>query len=332
MADIGVSILCLAYNHEKYIADAIEGFLMQKTTFPIEIIVNEDASTDQTAAIIRKYEAAHPDLIHPIYHIQNQYSQGVNINDQFMLPLAQGKYVALCDGDDYWTDPYKLQKQYDAMEQNPSCRMCLHKVREENLATGQSDTFIPRSEIMSGALSSFAFFTELGKSNFFNEVCYFFRRDDYAEYQHHYPDFAQASMQTKTDDTPMLLYFGQLGDVYYFSEDMATYRHFVSGSWSDNFSNATREKVLAWCDSGEKMYTLFNQYTENRYADPLARKLKFIRFKRAEALGDYQTMTSAYCKEILDAQDPKTAFRIRLMARNPKLFGAVFRLYDGLRK
>ena len=133
MSDIKVSILCLAFNHEKYIADAIEGFLKQKTDFAYEIIINEDASTDGTAEIIRQYERRFPDMIHPIYHKQNQYSQGVNINDKFMVPLARGKYVALCDGDDYWIDPYKLQKQYDAMEANPNCRMCLHKAREENL-------------------------------------------------------------------------------------------------------------------------------------------------------------------------------------------------------
>ena len=328
MSDIKVSILCLAFNHEKYIADAIEGFLKQKTDFAYEIIINEDASTDGTAEIIRQYERRFPDMIHPIYHKQNQYSQGVNINDKFMVPLARGMYVALCDGDDYWIDPYKLQKQYDAMEANPNCRMCLHKAREENLSTGRSDTFIPRTELQTGVMSSYEFFTELGKSNFFNEVCYFFRRDDYYEYQHNYPGFAAASMKTKTDDTPMLLYFGQLGDVYYINEDLAVYRHFVSGSWSDQFSNASESKMRAWCASGYEMYTLFNAYTDNKYAEPLARKLKFIRYKLAEVEKDYKTMAGDYCKEILDSQSANTAFRVRMMAKCPCLFGPLFSIYD----
>lgn len=328
MTEIGVSILCLAYNHEKYIGDAIEGFLMQKTTFPIEIIINEDASTDDTARIIKEYEERYPDIIRPIYHTKNQYSLGININDKFMVPLARGKYIALCDGDDYWTDANKLQNQYDAMEANPSCHMCLHKVRELNLSSGKSNTFIPRNEIRTGILSSYDFFVELGKSNFFNEVCYFFRREDYAEYQHNYPNFAKASMKTKTDDTPMLLYFGQLGDVYYYNEDMAIYRHFVSGSWSDSFSNASNEQIIAWCSSGQEMYTLFNEFTNQKYAKPLERKLKFIRYKLAEANEDYATMTSEYCKEILDAQEHRTALRIRLLAKNKVLFGKIFNGYD----
>ena len=132
MSEIGVSILCLAFNHEKYIRDTIEGFLLQKTTFPIEIIINEDCSTDDTAVIIHEYEKKYPEIIKPIYHKKNVYSQGININAEYMLPLATGKYVALCDGDDYWTDPYKLQKQYDVMEANPTCQMCLHRVKEIN--------------------------------------------------------------------------------------------------------------------------------------------------------------------------------------------------------
>lgn len=331
MEEIGVSILCLAYNHEQYIADAIEGFLMQKTDFAFEVIINEDASKDNTASIIREYEKKYPKIIRPIYHTTNQYSQCVNINDAYMVPMARGKYVALCDGDDYWTDPLKLQKQYDAMESHPSCRMCLHKVRELNLQDESKVLYLPRRELTTGLMNSYEFFTELGKSNFFNEVCYFFRGSDYAEYQHNYPDFAKASMKTKTDDTPMLLYFGQLGDVYYINEPLAVYRHFVSGSWSDSFKGASREKMLAWCASGYEMYTLFNVFSNHRFAKPLERKLKYIAFKKAEAEADYKTMCSEYCRDILQSQPRGYQIRIRLMASAPGLFGFVFRCYDRCR-
>ncbi|MCQ2053817.1 MAG: glycosyltransferase [Fibrobacter sp.] len=114
-----VSILCATYNQEKYIAQTIEGFLIQKVDFPIEIIIHDDASTDGTADIVRKYEAEHPDLIKGIYQTENQYSKKVPIWNTFIYPKATGKYFAECEGDDYWTDPSKLQRQVDFLESHP---------------------------------------------------------------------------------------------------------------------------------------------------------------------------------------------------------------------
>lgn len=108
-----VSICCITYNQENYIRDAIEGFLMQRTTFPIEIIIHDDASTDNTAKVVNEFAEKHPDLIVPIYQTINQYSQGIKPWPNFVFPRARGKYIALCEGDDYWTDPLKLQKQVD---------------------------------------------------------------------------------------------------------------------------------------------------------------------------------------------------------------------------
>lgn len=113
-----VSIVCLTYNHEKFIRDAIQGFLIQKTTFPIEIIIHDDASTDRTQSIIKEYEIKYPDLFKPIYQEQNQKSKGDGIVTRIAFGAAQGKYLALCEGDDYWTDPNKLQKQVDFLETN----------------------------------------------------------------------------------------------------------------------------------------------------------------------------------------------------------------------
>ena len=105
-----VSIACITYNHENYIRDAIEGFLMQKTTFPVEIIIHDDASADNTAQIVKEYTDKNSDLFIPIFQTENQYSQGNKPLANFVFPRAKGKYIAICEGDDYWTDPYKLQK------------------------------------------------------------------------------------------------------------------------------------------------------------------------------------------------------------------------------
>lgn len=121
-----VSIACITYNHEKYIEDAIKGFLIQETDFPFEVLIHDDASTDRTADIIREYEAKYPRLIKPLYQIENQYSKGVRPNPCFNFPRAQGKYIALCEGDDYWTDPKKLQIQYDFLENHAEYVCCYH--------------------------------------------------------------------------------------------------------------------------------------------------------------------------------------------------------------
>lgn len=124
-----VSILCAAYNQEKYIAQTIEGFLMQKVNFPFEVIIHDDASTDKTAEIIRSYEEKYPDIIKGIYQTENKYSKKVPIWDTFIYPKATGKYFAECEGDDYWTDPNKLQTQADFLESHGDYIAIGHNVR-----------------------------------------------------------------------------------------------------------------------------------------------------------------------------------------------------------
>jgi glycosyltransferase involved in cell wall biosynthesis len=126
---IMVSVCCSAYNHEKFIRDAINGFLMQKTNFPFEIIIHDDASTDGTANVIREYENKYPELIKPIYQKENKLSKGLKPLQNFVWPRCSGKYIAMCEGDDYWTDSYKLQKQVDFLETNQEYSLCFHKIK-----------------------------------------------------------------------------------------------------------------------------------------------------------------------------------------------------------
>ena len=125
-----VSICCAAYNHEPYIRQCLDGFMMQKTTFAFEVLIHDDASTDKTAEIIREYEKKYPDIIKPIYQTENQYRKGGKISVRFNIPRAKGKYIAFCEGDDYWIDPLKLQKQVDFLEGHPDCSLCFHRCCE----------------------------------------------------------------------------------------------------------------------------------------------------------------------------------------------------------
>ena len=126
MQEILVAIKCLVYNHEPYLRDCLEGFVMQQTNFPFVAIVHDDASTDGSAAIIREYEKKFPNIIKPIYETENQYSKRDGSLGRIMntaIDATGAKYVAMCEGDDYWTDPLKLQRQVDFMEANPEYSM-----------------------------------------------------------------------------------------------------------------------------------------------------------------------------------------------------------------
>lgn len=124
-----VSISCITFNHVNFIEEALNGFLMQKTNFKFEILIHDDASTDGTEEIIREYERKYPSIIKPLYEETNQWVKGRKGSAVFNFPRAKGKYIALCEGDDYWTDPLKLQKQVDFLEGNPEYGICFHEVK-----------------------------------------------------------------------------------------------------------------------------------------------------------------------------------------------------------
>lgn len=132
MEDSGlkVTIQCTVYNHESFLRQCMDGFVMQKTNFRFEAIVHDDASTDGSAAIIREYAEKYPEIIKPIFEKENLYSKRDGSLRRVMYANTHGKYVAICEGDDYWTDPYKLQKQVDFLESHPGYVMCSHRWRE----------------------------------------------------------------------------------------------------------------------------------------------------------------------------------------------------------
>ena len=121
-----VSVRCITYNHQDYIYQALDGFLVQKTNFPFEVIVHDDASTDKTAEVIREYEAKFPKIIKPIYETENQYSKHDGSLGRIVDAACKGKYIAFCEGDDYWTDENKLQMQVEFLERNEEYTMCFH--------------------------------------------------------------------------------------------------------------------------------------------------------------------------------------------------------------
>lgn len=127
MKNVEVSVCCITYNHQPFIKKAIDSFLSQETNFDFEIIIHDDCSTDGTIDVLKEYEQMYPDIIKIIFETENQWQKtkkGIFVN--YTLPHSQGKYIAICEGDDYWIDPRKLQKQYDVMENNKQVSLCFH--------------------------------------------------------------------------------------------------------------------------------------------------------------------------------------------------------------
>lgn len=221
MNNVMVSVVCPAYNHEKYIRDALNSFVMQKTSFKYEILVNDDASTDSTANIIREFEKKYPNVIRGVYQKENQYHKVHSIISDLLIPLAKGKYIAICEGDDYWTDVYKLQKQFDIMEQNPTIDMCACK---GVVVSADKKSFFQEVSPMnrSGVLSVEEVIR--GGGEYVVTASLFYRKElEYDLYQ--FPRFYSID------------YFRQIhgalrGGMYYINERMVAYRWMSEGSWT----------------------------------------------------------------------------------------------------
>ncbi len=141
-----LSVAVITYNHEHYITETLDGILMQETDYPFEIVIHDDCSTDNTANILEEYAKKYPNLIKLILQKENQYSQGIKI-ERILFPKLLGKYIAMCEGDDYWIDPYKLQIQLDEMRKIENCQMSFHsavnrwedKSKKNKITTRQAD-------------------------------------------------------------------------------------------------------------------------------------------------------------------------------------------------
>ena len=285
---IKVSVLCAAYNHERYIRKCLDGFVMQKTNFKYEVLINDDASTDNTAQIIREYEEKYPDIIKPIYQTENQYSKGVRITTEILGPKAKGKYIAFCEGDDFWTDENKLQAQVEALEAHPECKMCVHKVKGF-YDNQEKDEYYPPSSLKetqrTGIINSYDFI-RITMEYVFQTSSYFFDGDAFKTYIKENPLFKQIS---PVGDVCFLLYFGDKAPVYYIEACMSCYRRNSIGSWSQKIrSNNGKEFRHNYSDKMIKAYIEYNNYTNDKYKKLIDERI----FGELWAMGNFKEMFS----------------------------------------
>lgn len=261
--DIMVSVSCIAYNHEKYIVQCLEGLLMQKTNFKFEILVHDDASTDRTADIIREYEKKYPDIIKPIYQTENQYSKGIPITSTYQYFRAKGKYFATCEGDDYWCDEYKLQKQYDLLEAHPECDFCVCKVQAVSESGKKMKKTYPDAPLSSGILSPDEFLKVACHDYQFQTSGYFTRKESEIMYFELNLSYKNVAKKAGIGDWPKLLYYGSRGSVVYIDDVMSCYRVNSIGSFDYNLQK--NNKLHEHYQNMIKMMECFNKETEGRF-------------------------------------------------------------------
>ena len=313
MENVLVSVCCATFNQEDYIAKAIEGFLMQKTNFDFEIIIHDDASTDGTSDIIREYARKYPNIIKPIIQTENQYSKCKRVS-YLAWSHAKGEYVALCEGDDYWTDPLKLQKQVDFMEANPECSMCFHAANIVDV-TRNAVVDVTRPYNKTFVLPQDNLY--MGGGHICPSASIVFKRELMANP----PEFY---FTAPVGDHPLAMLLADQGRIGYLDEVMSVRNLWVPNSWNTlHFDDADQKKVKHLAEMIQFMEE-FNIYTKNRWEKDINKTLLLWNLGKYSLQGFQKPLRDATIKELIKKQPAITKVKIYGSILTPKLFQVAY--------
>lgn len=310
-----VSVWCLAYNHEKYIRKALESFVSQKTNFSYEVLINDDVSKDHTREIIQEYADKYPDIIKPVFQTENQYSKGVRIFTEILLPKSEGKYFAMCEGDDYWTDPCKLQKQVDYMEAHPECSMCIHN---STYVTENGD-FLKDHVISTEERNISTEEVILGGGGFCSTNSIL-------------APIALAQNMPQCFDVLHLDYAWQtclasMGTVHCLAESMSAYRTCSVGSWSSQVEHGTSEKIVCNAKDNIRYLAAFDKETNQKYHESVLKQasehlLQILFHTKSKAV-----LNDSLYMEIYKYIRPSRRFQVNLKIYCPHLYNLAGKLF-----
>lgn len=249
--DIKVSVICNAYNHEKFIGKCLDGFVIQKTNFNFEVLIHDDASTDNTALIIKDYAEKYPHIIKPIFSKENLYSKNDGSLMRIQYDRVRGEYIAFCEGDDYWIDPCKLQKQVDLLDQYPNVDICSHAAfvfkagkKIGKIAPKPTTTILSLEEIIingGGYVST-------------NSLVY---RSKILEQMPNFRKFLSL-------DYTMQIHGAIRGGMLYLNEYMSVYNYMTPGSWTIN-TLMNKQKNIDFYEKIIKMLEILDVDLEYKY-------------------------------------------------------------------
>ncbi len=313
-----VSICCITYNQEEYIRDALDGFLSQETDFSYEVLIHDDASTDGTADIIREYARQYPEIIKPILQTKNQYAKGLtNVSGTYNFPRAKGRYIAMCEGDDYWTDPHKLQRQTDYMEAHPDCSLVFHSacievqgraLTERRMRPYRRSRRVSPEEI-------------IDKTSGYPTASLMFRADMVKIL----PDFY---VNAPLADIPLQLMAAARGWAYYMDRPMCVYRLGGAFSWTTLMKQGDYErKQRQYYQDMKKMYRGFDRETGGRFHEVARRALARIYFLTKVNTKQYGEVLAKRNRRFYRELNLRTRFFIRFENAAPGLYELALKVF-----
>lgn len=254
-----VTVLCTTYNQCQYLRRALDSILSQITDFSFEIVIHDDVSDDGTAEIIKEYERRYPDRVTAVFEEENQYSKGMDYIFKVINEHARGRYIALCEGDDFWTDNNKLQIQRDTLERHSECDMCAClgcTVTEDGdtevsrISPRDDDGILPLQDVI------------MGGGQYLVTAGLFFRKEMCDDM--YGLDSLDYSLQMR----------GALrGGIYYIHRNMAVYRRYAKGSWTNNVLRNDKELEKQW-DKERRLLRSFDEHTGFKYHEVIQERLK----------------------------------------------------------
>ena len=258
-----VSVCVPTYNHEKYIRQTLDGALMQKTDFEFEIVIGDDASTDNNQAIIKEYADKYPNIFRTFLHKQNQGPSepkefGGRNNVLALLKACKGDYVALCEGDDYWTDPLKLQKQVDFMEANLDFSISHHNMTVIYEDASPEHFFNDQNQKTESSIE------DILADRWFIATAATLYRNVFRE-----KDFADWHGRAAAGDWALAIQLAATGKIHYFKESMGVYRKHKGG-----LSNVQSATNLFFLKNRRKMFVEVNEWLDFQYDATIQRTLK----------------------------------------------------------